>query len=308
MNTETLEATKTGLDILQQLNQLRKALSPFKPEVKSMRILYRERISDLTLLLNVPRGIARKKKIEIPAYAGYKIFDMYDESLNKVNYVGEYSGGKWILDTSKLPASEKYLVIMKGRVSEDALDRIVKVHAPKDPKRGEEMDRYWIHSGIKDVSILEKIWEELAIERINVNVNVGIQRYFATSIPHPIKMMLKTRGQLLRAIDSGEREKSRLESFYRYWSRKAKATTGEIYELIRKILSGETFSDFIFIDPPYEIGSIIPVAPMLFIPEGVGVEVETDLNFRRPAAEGYLTFKKKDFGVRVSKDFEKFLK
>ena len=308
MNAEALKTAKTGLGIIQQLNELRKALRPFKPEVQSMRIFYRERTSDLTVLLHVPRGIERKKKIEIPAYSGYKIFEMYDESLNKVDYVGEYSGGKWILDSSKLPASEKYLVILKGRVSKDAVDRIVKVHAPKDPKKEEETDKYWVHSAIKDVSVLEKIWEELAIERVNVNVNVGVQRYFAASIPNPVRMMLKTRGKLLRAIESGKRERSRIESYYRYWSRTAKATTGEIYELIRKLVSGETFSNFIFIDPPYNIGSIVPVTPVLFIPESVSVEVETDLNFRQPATEGYLTFKKKNFSDRVAKDFEKFSK
>jgi hypothetical protein len=308
MNAEKLAGVKTGFDILEQLRKLYKALSHYKPETTSMRINYKDRSSDLTLYLSIPETIKRKiRHVEIPAYIGYKIYEMYDESFNRVDYVVEYKDGKWILHANKLPASEKYLVIMKGSISKEALDRIVKVHAPEDPKKDEESDKYWIHSAIKDMRILEQIWRELAVERVSTNVRVGVERYFTTSIPRPIRMMLKTRESLLRAIESGQRERARLESQYRYWRRKTGATTGEIYELIRRLVSGEIFTNFILVDNPYEISSIEPTTPVLFIPEKVGVGVETDLSFQRPAAEGYLTFKKKDFSNHVSEEFKRFV-
>lgn len=308
MSAEKIKAAKTGLDIVEQLNRLYKAFGPYKPEITSMRINYREGTSDLTLYLNIPETIKRKiRHAEIPAYTGYRICEMYDESFNRVDYAVEYTNGKWVLHANKLPASEKYLVIMKGSISKEALDRIVKVHAPEDPKKEEDSDKYWIHSAIKDMRILEQIWKELAVERVNVDVRVGVERYFTTSIPRPIKMMLRARENLLRAIESGERERFRLESRYRYWKRTARATTGEIYELIRKLVSGETFANFIYVDTPYTISSIEPVTPALFIPEKVGVGVETDLSFQVPAAEGYLVFKKKDFSYNVSELFKRFL-
>lgn len=308
MNAEKLTGVKTSFDILEQLKKLYKALSHYKPETTSMRINYKDGSSDLTLYLSIPDTIKRRiRHVEIPAYVGYKICEMYDESFNRVDYVIEYKDGKWVLHADKLPASEKYLVIMKGKISKEALDRIVKVHAPEDPKKDEECDKYWIHSAIKDMRILEQIWKELAVERVTTNVRVGVERYFTASIPGPIKKMLRTRESILRAIETGQREKSRLEFQYRYWKRKTRVTTGEIYEVIRKLVSGEIFTNFISVDNPYEISSIEPVTPVFFIPEKVGVGVETDLSFQRPAAEGYLTFKKKDFSEHVSEEFKKFV-
>lgn len=309
MDNKKIKDIKNVFGIIKEVDEIIKKLGPYIPEVQSIRINYAEKNSDITLLLTVPRGIKRKiRKAEIPAYKGYTIYDMYDDSLNRVHHVWEYKDGKWILDANKLPASEKYLLIMKGSISKEALDQIVKVHVPKDPKKEEELDKYWLHSAIKDMSILEKIWEELAVERVNLDVRVAVERYFTASIPRAIKMMLKSRRDLLIAIETRAREKARLESFYRYWSRIARARTGELWDLTRKLVSGEIFGNFLRVDYPYEIGSIAPVTPVLFIPEGVGVGVLTDLNFGRPAAEGYLSFKKKEFSDRVSKDFKKFLR
>lgn len=303
-----LSSAKTVLDIVEQLNKLYKALGPFRPETKGLRINYRERTSDLSLRLSVPDTVKRRlRNVEIPAYTGYTIHEIFDESLNRVDYAADYKDGKWVLHADRLPASEKFLAIMKGRIHKDALDHIVKVHAPEDPKKEEKLDKYWVHCTIKDRQILKQIWKELAIEQVNLGVRVGVQRYFTTAIPRQITMMLRTRRRLLDAIERGQRERSRLESQYRYWKRIAGISTSDIYDLIRKLLTGEAFSSYISVDNPYEISSIEPVVPTFLIPERVGVSVQTDLSYQRPAANGCLSFQKQDFSSTVSEAFEKFL-
>jgi hypothetical protein len=304
-----LSEAKTALEIGEQMNGILKALRPYKPETKGLRIDYREKTSDISLCLNIPDTIKRKvRDVELPAYSGYKIYEMYDESLNRVDCCVEFKDGKWVIHADKLPASEKFLVIMKGAVKKDALERLVKLHAPEDPKREGNLEKYWIHSAIKDMQILKQIWEELEIERINVDVHVGVERYFTSAIPSQITMMLHARGKLLKAIESGVRERFRLESQYRYWSKKARISTGEIYDIIRSLSSGEAFADFIDVDHPYEISSIEPTSYAFLVPEKVGIGVQTDLGFQRPAADGCLSFKKDDFSSAITKAFKRFIR
>lgn len=302
-------------DIVEQIEKILNKFRSYKPEVKSFRLNYQSKDAEIKLLLSISQTIKRKirlgkiSSVEVPAYGGYKIHEMFDESFNLVRGAWNYRDGKWILDASKLPASEKYFVIMRGKLPKEAIDQIVKVNAAEVPKRDADSDRYWVHSAIKDMSLFEGIWDELAVDRVNTSVRVGVERYFTTAIPPQIKDLLETRAKLLKAIETGDKShRSRYEYRYRVLSKQASIKTGEIYELIRELLSGEIFSQFIYIDDPYKIASIEPSSHVYLIPGQVGVVVETDLNFRRPAAEGFLSFKKKEFSSEVEGKFKVFVK
>lgn len=283
-------------------------LGPYKPDVKSMTVDYLTRSTVMKLLLNVPAGIKRRvRDIEIPAYNGYSVYEVFDgESLNKLDLQWELKDGKWVTDAAKLPSAEKYFVTLRGAVTKDALSEIVGVFCPEEPKKEPEHDRYWIQSGIKDMSILENIYRELSIERVAVDVKVGIERPFSTSIPDKTRHLLEARGRAEDAMDSRDRERVFREWInYRAAKSEAKKFSPTTFtEIARRVVSPEIFILFLNVDEPFQLGGVVNIVQSNFIPEAVQVTVQANLNFKQPAAKGNLTFRKKEFSDRLSSEFK----
>ena len=303
--------TKNALDVVASLQELITKIGPYTPEVKSLTIDYLNHNAVLKLLITVPASLKRNlRDIEIPAYQGYRIDEVFDgESLNRLDLPWTLKGSKWALDAKHLPSSEKYFVILKGQVSQTALDQIVRVFCPEDPQRSDEMDKYWINSAIKDMSILEKIYSELSIERVSTCVKVGVQRSFSSSIPRSVRNWLEARARADAAMDSTDRQR-----FFKEWVRyrAARRRVGqiavpEVMGAVRKIFTPEVFVIFIQVDQPYRLEGITHLGHYGMIPDSIGVDVQTDLNFRIPAAQGNLIFRKRDFSQRVGKEFEEVL-
>jgi hypothetical protein len=235
---------------------------------------------------------------------------MWDlDKLEKVNFAWEFKDDKWILLLDRLPSSERYWLTLKGKVSSSFLDRLVSIKAAENPSRKGDIDVYWIHSALKDVSILEKIWSELNIERVNADVRIGVERFFTAAIPNTIKQNIQLTKELLDAIAQGDREREhRLKYKYRLSRRQAKISPQELYDLILKLVSGDFFSSYVRVDNPFELGSIEPTKHFaVLIPEKVKVSVQTDLSFKIPAAKGNLSFERQKYIHAISNAVEEFL-
>jgi len=203
-----LAAAKSAEILSKQLREVSERLKPFKPDVKSFRIDYLERKSEVKYLLFIPAGLRRRlrRKIEVPAVAGFRFDEMWDlDTMKSVGFSWGFDGNKWLLDISKLPSSEKYWLTMKGKISTAFLNQLVSVKAAKNPCREGQIDKYWIHSALKDTEILKKIWSELNIEQVNTDVRIGVERFFTSAIPKEIKDRLELRRRLLSAISSRDR-------------------------------------------------------------------------------------------------------
>jgi len=308
---DLISSGKEAFSILRELDRIRRALGPFRPDVKSLLINYRDRSSEMKTLIHVPDDLRRElRDVEIPAYEGYVITETFDaESMNRLEHPWLLQNGKWILDPTRLPRSEKYFVIMKGRVGSDILKQLVAVTAPSSPRCYDDRDAYWIHSAIRDPTILEKIWADLEVEDVSVDVRVGVERSFASGIPKDVRRALEAERDIMRAISSGDRdEEARAKYRYRLATRTTRVTHAEIYQTVSKLVSGEIFRGFVTVDPPYELCSIAPTQMGTLIPEKVAVGVETDLNLKRQAAQGTLLFMKKQFADKVSQEFKGLVK
>jgi hypothetical protein len=309
--SDILSAIKTGASLVDQIDGVFNAFRPFKPEVRRFRINYLDRSSEIKYLLHIPAGLKRKshRRVELPATSGFSIDEVLDldtTELVNVNYDSE--GRKWVFNAKEFPDSERFMATLKGRVSPEFLNSLVSVKCAVNPTRRVGTDCYWIHSALKDVSILENIWDELDVERVNADIRIGVERYFSSSIPHEIKERIKIQKALLDAIAQGQRNIQKLEYRYRQSVMKTKVSPADLLDLLNRLVSGDFFSSFVTLDAPFFFGSIEPQKQLTsIIPEKVQVGVLTDLNFKLPAAKGELAFERSRYVDAISTAIEKFI-
>ena len=297
------------LEFIDKLSKLLEKMQNYKPEVKSLRINYLDKTTELKLLVNVPQGIKRRfRDIEIPAYPSYSIREVFDgATFDKIDVKWQLKNQNWISDAEDLGASDRYFVILQGQITEDSLAQLVKLYCPEDPKRTTEVDRYWIDSAIKDMSILEKIYDELTIDKVSTCVNVGVERQFASSIPKEVREWFRARAQADRYLASKDRGMS-FRSFYRLRAaqrKMGKLSPTDVHNLASKALSPETFMYYIEVDKPFHISHLMPLEETSWYPEKIGVSVETDLNYRNPVAQGDLIYKKIEFASKLTEEVKK---
>lgn len=308
---EVLSMIQTGVGLVKQIDDVLNVLRPFKPEVRRLRIDYLDRSSELKYFLTIPAGLKRKthRKVEVPAVTGFRIDEVLDlDTSNMVDITFDSEGGKWVFSANDFPNSERFMVTLKGHISSIFLTRLVSVKCAMNPIHEEDCDCYWIHSALKDVSILERIWDELDIDRINVDVRIGVERFFTSIIPQEIKERLGTQKRLLDAIAQGQRNIQILKLEYRRAVRKARVSPSGLVDTIMRLVSGEFFSDFLNVDDPFALGLIEPVKALTsIIPEKVKVGVLTDLNFRLPAAKGQLVFERKRYNDSISSAIDEYV-
>lgn len=305
-----LSAIQAADILLKQLTKVSEQLKPFDPSIKSFRIDYLGRDSEVRYLLLIPDGIRRqiRRKIEIPAITGFRFDEMWDlDKAMPVDSSWAFNGEKWILDVTKLPSSERYWLSVKGKISKNFLDELVSVKVAENPSRDAEEDKYWIHSAMKNVEFFEKIWTDLNIDQVNADVRIGVERMFSSAIPVGLKEKLEIQQKLLNAITSGNRdEEQRLK--YRFRRMPISVAPITLSNLLGKLVSGEFFGDYVRVGPPFTVNSIEPIKETgMFIPEKVKVGVQTDLNYRVPAAKADLCFQRHKYSQLVTEEVKSIL-
>ncbi len=283
--------------IIKGIDEILKRLRPYKPDTKSITINYKTCKSRIELVVHVPNDLRRKiLKIEIPSYQGYSIVEMRDETFNRIETLWQRQEEKWVLPASKLPSSERFLIVLEGNVPRDFINRIVRVQPAINRDQAEDYDRYWLSCMLKDVALLERIWNMLEVEEVNVNVKVGIEKCISAALPKEVKKALEATREFLRAGRGKSREKLiRTWTKYRIALRKA-PSVDELIDFLYNVTSGNFFRNYVVVDDPYTLGDVKRdekwIGPF---PERMIVEAITFLNLKEPAAKGYLTFKKKKY-------------
>ncbi len=291
--------------VFEWIDKVRRFFKPFKPEIRSLVINYKDHTSTMNMALHIPDSIRRRfNDIEVPIYPDFSIGELLDETFHRVKARWRVDDGKWKMRASDLPASENFLITLIGKVPSDILSRIVRIQPASNRDQTEELDSYWLDCMIKDVTILEKIWDDLCVEDVSVGVNVGIDRCFSTTIPKELKDQATATQRWLRAGRGSDRAE-----IWRSWRnlrraevRMSKSLINSLMSTIYKLTTGEMFTGFVKVDLPYSIGEIrrdeggIEIFPSRMI-----VEATTELNFKNPAAHGYLRFKKKDYIETIRK-------
>ena len=302
-----INKAKAGLDFVEKLSKLLEKMKNFKPQLKSLRVNYLEKTTEMKILLNIPQGIRRRfRHIEIPTYPGYTIHEIFDgNTFNRIDLNWRKKGQNWVADANKLTASDNFFAIMKGSLSQESLDQLVRLYCPEDPKRTPDLDLYWIDSAIKDMAILEKIYEELTIDKVATCVNIGVERQFSSAFPPEIRHWLRARAEADMYLSSRDRQKS-FRSFYKLrlaQKRVGKLSSSDIYKLGARVLGPDIFMYYISVDKPFRIDGLLPLETEGLYPEKIGVRVQTDLNYKHPVAQGDLVYKKIEFASKLKEEF-----
>jgi hypothetical protein len=309
MTVSPTDITKVP-DIIKAVDAILAKLSPYKPSVKKLDIDCQAKSSEIRLGVNVPHGMKRKlRDIEIPAYEGYCIREIVDESFNVVKVVPQLKGGNWVIDAQKLPKSEHYLIFMSGTVTNETLKKLVRIDVPGDPVKEDDKDSYWIHSGIRDVSLLEAMYTELNLDKILTTVKVGVERTFSSSVPSEIIDYYRERAMSDIALSGHDRQQ-----VFNQWRkyRSAKRNIGnlkpfQIIDVLHKLVDPQSFRIYVSIDSPFRVHEIATIGGIM-PPESIAVNVFTNLNYRIPAADGNLIFKKREFSDNIQKEFKDLIK
>lgn len=296
MNEPSTNLTANLVDVVSKAYEF---FDDFHPETKSVRYNYREATSEITFLLHVPDNRKRKfGKVKIPVSEGYRLKGLF--SLPEYNRVGAAytsNDGYISFNPKELPNQDEYIVTLNGAVEPQTLEEIVHLKAPEDPTRTEEEDSYWVHSAIKRPGVMKEVYDDMQVDNVDISLKVGVQRCFSNGIPEDVLNVFDRTRELLEASNENDRNQIVVASRRRYQARRDLSTSpAKAADIVRSLATAENIQDFIRVEDPFRERNINPGTPEQNIfPETVSVDVTTDLNLDRQAADGDIIFKKKKF-------------
>jgi hypothetical protein len=281
--------------------------APFKPEIKDVSLNHKTRSCEMIMKVSVPNGVRRKfAKIEVPAYEGFRVKKMIDETLSPIPQAFHLEGGNWKFNTRTLPSSENFLITLVGALDPQAVNELIRVQPAKNRDQTEELDRYWLDSMIRDVQALEDLWKYLLVDEVNVAVNVSIEKCFAATLPFDLQERMAATANYLEAGKTLDRQKQQAAWFrYHRAASKVDLRAEAFLNVAKEFVRTEDFYEFVSVDnlkgPPYAIGEIQvppPESPSYF-PNQVLVDAVTSLDSKNYQSTGYLNFKKKQYTENV---------
>jgi len=291
-------------------DKIKEQFSDFKPETRTMMINFTRKTSTIGFQVSVPDGWRKNtNKVKIPTYPGFNIIRMMDESFHEQKNLWRHQDGFHVLDAKDLPTSEKYLIEMEGSIDENALKNLVHIKPAANRDNDDEDDKYWLDSSIKTPKALEKIYDDLEIEEVNVGVYVDIDKMFGLTLPKEIRTKAESlhrlldeskkfnRNEILRSAAEYKRQE-RLHPSY---------NPGDFIKIIQRLTARDIVGQHIEIDKPYNVGNIDqPEKFVGIVPQNIKVQALTTLTLRNPAALGYLKFKRKMYMDKLKSEFDKF--
>jgi len=291
-------------------DKIKESFTDFKPETRTMTINYTKGTSTIGLKITAPEGFRKNRnKLKIPAFPGFRISRMSDDVFHELKYLWKEVDGYFILDANQLPSSENYLIELEGSVESKALKNLVHIKPATNRDNDDENDKYWLDSSIKQPQLLDKIWDELEIDEVNIGVFVDINKMFGLAFPEEIKDKKAAIDDLLNTAKNFDRNtlfKAALE--YKRQERRSRFHPADFYRLISRLTARDVFLKHLDVDKPYDIGDIDKPENFIgIIPQNIKVQAITHLTLRQPTALGYLKFKRKLYEEKIKDEVNRLL-
>jgi len=291
-------------------DKVKELFTDFRPETRTMSIDFARRTSQIGFQITVPEGWRKhSRKVKIPALSGYNILRMTDEGFQEQKHLWGIIDGNYVLNANQLPASERYLIVMEGKLDDNALKNIIFIKPAANRDNDDENDKYWLESSIKQPGLLETVYQDLEIDEVNFGVNIDIDKMFGLTIPQEvqektdaIKELLKTssrnfdRNQLIKAALEYKKQERIAPSF----------DPGNFFRIIQRVTARDTIKKYVEVERPYNVGNIEqPEKYVGVVPQSISVQAITRLTLRNPMANGYLIFKRESYMDKLRSEFEK---
>jgi len=282
----------------------------FDQEIVDVSINYTGRTCVISIKIDIPSSKHDKlKNTELPKYDEYRIKDIKNSSFKSIKELFYLSDNKYICNADIIPQfDDKILLILEGTMTTDFLKKLIRVQPAMNRDQTEEIDTYWLFAMIKDIDMWDKIWLSMEVEDVDLLVDVSLDRVFTVVLPPSIQRRIDaTRRYLAAGRGRVGDEVIRSWQAMRRAVRQEPYSTDSIMEIGRKLLMPDNFINYLEIDDPYRIGGMERKSQreQSSLPEQITVTAKTDLNYKDPIAEGYLTFKKKSFIDLLNEEIEK---
>jgi hypothetical protein len=299
------EIDKT-LDVLKRIYDV---LKPYDILNREIEIKVPELIGEYSIALAVTRKLTAKRfSLQFPASSG--IFDITVHSLDFFIPIRDFfvfTGDSWRSDVSRLPRGvDKLLMKIRFRLPDASfLDNLVRRDTPREVP-GEEKHEYWMHAQIRHPEALKGIYGRLDLCDVPFGVNVGVHQEIRNVIPREFVDSLRAQKELGHTTDTEKRLKLALE-IARTRTRYTGKEHSYFSELQDLFLPGG-FKKFISVTPPFEY-STCNRGPDFYgitfptFPQSMEVVSRTNLNLEKLAAQGILTYSKKQLLGDVRKIF-----
>lgn len=288
-----------------------KHLKPLSPEVSKLEINYKYKKAKFFYKIGIPENSMREKigKVVIPKTGSFKINDFFDGNFrNILNYI-RYSAydNAYVINLRKLPLTNNFLIIFEGDLDPNLLNRLIRIQPAINKDSTDIIDKYWLDIMIRDIEVLEKIYESFKVNEINCSVKVGVERYFTTELPSSLKAGIDALNQFLSAGKESDRIKL-FSAWMKYKRSIHDINKDEIENFFREVTKKFFLKNYIEIDPPFYLGEIGSHEIEKIVPKSFSVEALSDLSLKEPAASGYLKFNKKEYKKKVHEEIKENLK
>ena len=284
-----------------------KNLKPFNPEVSKFEINYKNKKAKLFYKIEIPENSIRDQigKIVIPKTTSFKINDFFDGNFtNIINFIrfSAYDEA-YIINLRNLPLINNFLIIFEGDLEPNLLNRLIRIQPAINKDSTEIHDKYWLDVMIRDIEILEKIYESLNVNEINCSVKVGVERYFTTELPSSLKVGINALNDFLSAGRESDRIKL-FSAWMKYRRSIHNINKEELENFFRELAKKFFLKNYIEIDLPFYLGEIGSHEIEKIIPKSFSVEAMSDLSLKEPAASGYLKFNKKEYQKKIQEEIK----
>jgi len=296
------------------LPKIYKIFQPFRPEARYFEINYKSRSALIKYYLRIPSSIRSKlSKIEIPQFENFKIKSFMDDTFNDLSDIikTDETSGSWVIKTRQLPSCEDFMMELDGEIDKNFIDRLINLKPAVNKDSTQTYDKYWLDVMIRDVSILEKIYNKLSVTDIDCVVIINLEKHFVTDMPKPLVRSINAFKRYISAGYSSDRSE-----VFRAWLKLRGSTRNwnleTIEEYLKDLTSKNTLKEYIKLDKPFYLGDIKNPETEKIIPSHFSVEALSNLTLDTPAANGYLKFHKKGYQENIREelggDWRKFSK
>ena len=213
------------------------------------------------------------------------------------------------LSLRRLTAEELYILDTEYKIGdphfiESLVRRDVAHETPTD-----ECIEYWIVAQLKHLKTLKQDFGSIALRDLDFGVDVGVHQDIDMKVPFRFKQQIETIVKLLRRTGRGEKFKL----YTRLLQLQQLKYAGREFELLRELQDlflpiefcrfVEVVKDFYYYN--CERGTdFYETLPFPTWPKTMRIVTRTDLDFERPAANGILTFKRKEFRKIIEELFD----
>jgi len=224
--------------------------------------------------------------------------------------------GGFELSYKHLNPNVPYLLNVESEIAEPRFMENIVYRKVQDDTPALGKKKYWMQAQLKFLDVFEKMFSDVRLENLDFDVKVSTHEDINTSVPGAFRRELDVVVEWMKETNPERksflnREHLRLLRARRGGKLKHKQTILSLIQDLQDVFLPMTFRTFLSVQKDFYYHDSIRgidyyTAPFPTWPKFMMVVTRTDLNLRKPAANGFLEFNQQGFKSKISDIFMKF--